>query len=78
MKLTEPKQKQNNEILKYLVIITQLGFIAAFSILFFFLLFLFLDRKFHSGGILLLFGIILGIISAFWSSYRFLKKVLKY
>ena len=71
------KIKINNEIVKYLGIITQIGLTVVGSILIFFFLFLFLDKKLNTRGILLPVGIILGIVSGFVYSYRILKRFYK-
>jgi ABC-type cobalamin transport system permease subunit len=71
------KIKINNEIVKYLGIITQIGLTVVGSILIFFFLFLFLDKKLNTRGILLPVGIILGIVSGFVCSYRILKRFYK-
>ncbi len=76
--LKKPQITKNKEILKYLQLIGQLGFLAIISLLIFFFIFLYLDRLFNTGGLLLLPGIILGIISGFLVAYRHLKKFLKY
>jgi ABC-type antimicrobial peptide transport system permease subunit len=71
------KIKINIEIVQYLRIITQIGLTVVGSILIFFFLFLFLDKKLNTRGILLPIGIIIGIVSGFICSYRILKRFYK-
>ena len=71
------KIKINSEIVQYLGIITQIGLTVVGSILIFFFLFLFLDKKLNTRGILLPIGIIIGIVSGFICSYRILKRFYK-
>ena len=71
------KIKINNEIVQYLGIITQIGLTVVGSILIFFFLFLFLDKKLNTRGILIPIGIIIGIVSGIIYSYRILKRFYK-
>ncbi len=68
------KQKLNKELLLNISLISQLGSTMIGSILIIFFIFLFLDKKFQTNGILLLVGILLGVILGLFSSYRLLKK----
>jgi F0F1-type ATP synthase assembly protein I len=67
-------RKPDQTILKYFGLVSQLGlsFISAFLILFF--LFLFLDKKLKTNGILLIIGTILGVASGIFTAYKILKK----
>lgn len=64
----------DREILKYLGLITQLGLQFVASILIFFLGFLYLDRLLSANNLLLVPGIVIGLFSGFYNSYRLLKK----
>ncbi len=70
----KPNWKQNSEILKYLSLITQLGLTVVSAILICFFIFLFLDRKFQTGGILVGLGVILGVVAGGLAAYRLLKR----
>ncbi|MBN1327306.1 MAG: AtpZ/AtpI family protein [Candidatus Cloacimonetes bacterium] len=71
------QNKQNREIIKYLGLISQLGFTVIICLLIWFIPFLLLDRKFSANGILTITGIVLGVITGFAATYRLLKKQLK-
>ncbi|MBC8385979.1 MAG: AtpZ/AtpI family protein [Candidatus Cloacimonetes bacterium] len=66
--------KADKEILQYLSLITQLGLTVIVSIMIFFFLFLYLDRKFQTKGILIAIGTFLGVISGIYNGYTILKK----
>ncbi|MBT3168329.1 MAG: hypothetical protein HN952_07975 [Candidatus Cloacimonetes bacterium] len=65
---------QNKEIIVYFEMVSQLGLTVIGSMLFMFLIFLFLDRKFAFGGKLIPFGVILGVFLGIFMAYRILKK----
>jgi len=64
----------DSEIIKYLTLITQLGLTVIISILVLFLIFLYLDRKLHTNGILMVIGIVVGVLTGILSAYQMLKK----
>jgi len=68
------KKLINSELLTYISLITQVGLTFIISLLIFFFLFLYLDRKFQTNGILLGIGTLLGVFSGFYTSYRLTKK----
>jgi F0F1-type ATP synthase assembly protein I len=73
-------EKQNpfkNEFFKYIGLITQLGSSVILSIILCILGFVYLDRKFHTNGILIIPGVILGVLLGMVMAYRQLKKYYK-
>ncbi len=76
-KLREKLFPMNNEIMSYLVLISQLGltFISALLIIFF--LFLFLDRILNANNLMLIPGIFLGVLAGGYASYRRLAAFFK-
>jgi ATP synthase protein I len=77
MKLLKKLQIKDPEILRNLTIIGRLGLNIIISLLVFFLLFLWLDRRLGTGNILLFVGIIIGIFSGFYLNYTYLKEYLE-
>ncbi|MBW6516657.1 MAG: AtpZ/AtpI family protein [Candidatus Cloacimonetes bacterium] len=72
--LLKKLQIKDPEILQGLSLIGHLGLNVVISLLIFFFLFLWLDRKLQTGNILLIVGIIIGIFSGVYLNYRFLKR----
>ncbi len=64
----------DKEIIKHLGLLTQLGLTVISSILILFFLFLYLDKRFETNGILMAVGIVLGVVTGVYSAYRILKK----
>ena len=64
----------DREILKYISLITQLGLIMVSSILIFFFAGLFLDKFFHTGHILIIVCIVLGVFTGGFTVYKTLMK----
>lgn len=73
MKRNEMRKKlfpMDGEVFKYIGLLTQLGLTFISSLLIIFFLFLFLDRKFQTNGILLIPGLILGVLAGGVTVYR--------
>ncbi|MCK4654107.1 MAG: AtpZ/AtpI family protein [Candidatus Cloacimonetes bacterium] len=69
------KQKiLDKELLRHLSLLGQLGFTVVSSILIFFFVFLYLDRKLQTGGILVGVGVFLGVIAGVLAAYKLLKR----
>ncbi len=68
------KKLINSELLKYISLITRVGTTFIFSLLIIFFLFLFLDKKLQTNGILLGIGTLLGVFAGFYTVYRLVKK----
>ena len=69
------KQKiLDKELLKHLSLLGQLGLTVVSSILIFFFVFLYLDRKLQTGGILVGVGVFLGVIAGVLAAYKLLKR----
>ena len=69
------KQKiLNKELFKYFGLITQLGLSVITSILFFTFCFIYLDRKLHTEGKLIIIGVILGVIAGIVAAYRLVRR----
>ena len=66
--------KPNNEIFQYFTLITQLGLTVILSILLCTFLFIFLDSKINSNGILIPVGVILGVLIGILSAYKLIKR----
>ena len=64
----------NGEVMKYIGLISQLGLTFITSLLILFFLFLFLDRKLQTNGILLIPGLILGVLSGGVAVYRLITR----
>ena len=68
------KQKiLDKELLRHLSLLGQLGLTVITSILIFFFVFLYLDRKLQTGGILVGVGVFLGVIAGVLAAYKLLK-----
>ncbi|HHE37904.1 MAG TPA: AtpZ/AtpI family protein [Candidatus Cloacimonetes bacterium] len=68
------KKLINNELLTYISLITQVGLTFIISLLIFFFLFLYLDKKLQTNGILTGIGTLLGVFSGFYASYKLIKR----
>lgn len=75
IKKMRKKKNLNKEWYKYFSLISQLGLVVVSSILIFFFLFLYLDRKFNTNGILMAVGVFLGVITGVLGAYRLLRKI---
>jgi len=64
----------NGEVMKYIGLISQLGLTFIISLLAIFFLFLFLDRKLQTNGILMIPGLILGILTGGVAVYRLITR----
>ncbi|MBT3756813.1 MAG: AtpZ/AtpI family protein [Candidatus Cloacimonetes bacterium] len=71
------KNPLNSELIKYISLISQLGFTIIGSILLFLAGAIFLERKFQTEGILILVGVLIGVISGVFAAYKLLKKTLE-
>lgn len=60
----------NGEVMQYIGLISQLGLTFIISLLAIFFLFLYLDRKFQTKGILMIPGLILGVLAGGVAVYR--------
>lgn len=67
----------NKEILKNIGLVTQLGLSVISSILIFVLGFVYLDKKLHTEGKLIIIGVLLGVATGILAAYRLLKKTYK-
>ena len=67
-------KSSDKEIIKHLGLLTQLGLTVICSILIFFFIFLYLDKKYETNGILMAAGIVLGVLIGVYSAYRMLRK----
>ncbi|MFC1770276.1 AtpZ/AtpI family protein [Candidatus Margulisiibacteriota bacterium] len=70
------QQKFKKELADYFMLVTRIGLVMAGSILFFFFIGLFVEKKFQLKGVFLIFMIIAGIICGFYYIYFSLKKML--
>lgn len=68
---------RDNEIWRYLSLLTQLGLNMIIPLLFFFFLSLWLDRKLDAHNIILILGVVTGVVSGFILNYRTLKPFFK-
>jgi len=73
-KLLQKLRIKDRETLEGLTLISQLGLNIVVSLLIFFLIFLWLDRKLQTNNILLFAGIILGIACGIYLNYKHLKR----
>ena len=71
------KNQLNNELLKYISLVTQLGLTVISSILIFLVGAIFLEKKFQTDGILILVGVLIGVVAGIFAAYRLLKKTLE-
>ena len=65
---------KDKELLQSLALIGRLGLNTVISLLIFFFTFLYLDKKFGAGNILLIVGILLGIFTGVYINYKQLKR----
>lgn len=75
--MLKKKNPLNSELIKYISLISQLGFTIIGSILLFLAGAMFLERKFQTEGILILIGVFLGVVSGVFAAYKLLKKTLE-
>ncbi len=71
------KNRLNNELLKYISLITQLGLTVISSILIFLVGAVYLEKKFQTNGILILVGVLIGVAAGVFAAYKLLKKTLE-
>ncbi|MBT3756808.1 MAG: hypothetical protein HOG24_11070 [Candidatus Cloacimonetes bacterium] len=71
------KNPLNSELIKYISLISQLGFTIIGLILLFLAGAMFLERKFQTEGILILIGVLLGVVVGVFAAYKLLKKTLE-
>ncbi len=71
------KNPLNNELIKYISLISQLGFTIIGSILLFLAGAIFLERKLKTDGIVILIGVLLGVVTGVFAAYKLLKKTLE-
>lgn len=71
------KNQLNNELLKYINLITQLGLTIISSILIFLVGAIYLEKKFQTEGILILVGVLIGVAVGVFAAYKLLKKTLE-
>lgn len=77
MKMWNKKSPLNNELLKYISLVTQLGLTVISSILIFLVGALYLEKKFQTEGVLILIGVLIGVVTGVFAAYRLLKKTLE-
>ncbi|MDP8203798.1 MAG: AtpZ/AtpI family protein [Candidatus Tenebribacter mawsonii] len=75
--MRKKKNPLNSELIKYLSLISQLGFTIIGSILLFLAGAIFLEKKFQTDGILILIGVLLGTAAGVIAAYKLLKKTLE-
>ena len=69
------KQKiLDKELLKNLGLVTQLGLSVIVSVLIFLFGFIYLDKKLHTEGRLIIVGVILGVIVGIVTAYRLIQR----
>ena len=72
------KQKiLDKELLKNFGLVTQLGLSVIASILIFLFGFIYLDKKLHTEGKLIIVGVILGVIAGIVAAYRLIRRFYK-
>ena len=71
------KSQLNNELLKYISLVTQLGLTIISSILIFLVGAIFLEKRFQTDGVLILIGVLIGVVAGIFAAYRLLKKTLE-
>ena len=71
------KNQLNNELLKYISLISQLGLTVISSILIFLVGAVYLEKKFQTNGILILVGVLIGVAAGVFAAYKLLKKTLE-
>ena len=74
---TKRDNQINKEILKNISLITQLGLSVISSILLFVLGFVYLDKRLHTDGKLIIIGVLLGVATGVLAAYKLLKKSYK-
>ncbi len=74
MKMWKRNNPLNNELLKYISLVTQLGLTVISSILIFLIGALYLEKKFQTEGVLILVGVLIGVVVGVFVAYRLLKK----
>jgi F0F1-type ATP synthase assembly protein I len=60
---------QNKKLIYALSLGTQFGLLISLPLVFFLVLGIFLDKKFHTFPIFLILGIVLGIVNTFFETY---------
>ena len=68
------KNQLNSELLKYISLVSQLGFTVISSILILLAISIYLEKKFQTNGIIILIGILIGVVAGVFSAYKLLKK----
>lgn len=71
--LLKKLQIKDKEFVRYLSVVGRIGLNIVVSLLSFFFLFLWLDRRLQTGNVLLIIGIILGVFSGVYLNYKYLK-----
>ncbi|MEA2096104.1 MAG: AtpZ/AtpI family protein [Candidatus Cloacimonadota bacterium] len=71
------KNQLNNELLKYISLITQLGLTIISSILIFLVGAIYMEKKFQTEGVLILVGVLIGVAAGVFAAYKLLKKTLE-
>ncbi len=71
------KNRLNNELLKYISLISQLGLTVISSILIFLVGAVYLEKKFQTDGVLILVGVLIGVAAGVFAAYKLLKKTLE-
>lgn len=71
------KNQLNNELLKYISLITQLGLTIISSILIFLVGAIYMEKKFQTEGVLILVGVLIGVAVGVFAAYKLLKKTLE-
>ncbi len=77
MKMWKRKNPLNDELLKYISLVTQLGLTVISSILIFLVGALYLEKKFQTEGVLILVGVLIGVAVGVFVAYKLLKKTLE-
>ncbi len=68
------KNQLNNELLKYISLVSQLGLTVIGSILILLAVSIYLEKKFQTNGLIILIGILVGVVAGVFSAYKLLKK----
>ena len=71
------KSQLNSELIKYISLVTQLGLTVISSILIFLVGAIYLEKKFQTGGILILIGVLIGVVAGVFAAYKLLKRYLE-
>lgn len=72
----DSKGVEMKESLKYLSLITQVGLTITFTVSFFTILGVYLDRLLKTKAIFTLIFVLIGCFSAIWSVYKLIQKIL--